>query len=385
MYRNPEYHLIRLGESDVLIPAGQMQADLRHCLYLNSTARRIWEEMEMAQSRSQLLSRLLSIYQPDETEQKEFENDIDSFVDQFIDSGLLIEEPQNDLCFDKALSIAGIHLLLSGRSDAFSQDFSKFWVDPASIEFPDQLITITENTAPKKEGICLFKSPFLSVTENLSGYQLEFPDSAGITSCFLSKSGRNVDFYVQGPFDEALRYDIFHGIRSTFFYLAEKRKMFALHSASLLYKDKIWLFSGPSGTGKSTHTRLWNQYVHTPLINGDLNLISLSRDHTPVVRGIPWCGTSQICDRGDYPLGGIVLLNQDSTNSIQHLSEYEQHLAILHRIISPEWNLDQITQITGLLNDLIPQIPVFRLNCTISEEAVQVVRHEIDHCTQQFP
>ena len=40
-----------------------------------------------------------------------------------------------------------------------------------------------------------------------------------------------------------------------------EKGMFALHSASLLYLEKAWLFSGPSGMGKSTHTALWKKTV----------------------------------------------------------------------------------------------------------------------------
>ena len=46
--------------------------------------------------------------------------------------------------------------------------------------------------------------------------------------------------------------EIFFAIRTIFLYNASFKGMYAIHSASVLYKDKAWLFSGHSGAGKST-------------------------------------------------------------------------------------------------------------------------------------
>ena len=72
---------------------------------------------------------------------------------------------------------------------------------------------------------------------------------------------------------------LFLAIRPVFLFLAQKKGMFVLHSASLLYLEKAWLFSGPSGMGKSTHTALWKKLFDTPFLNGDLNTESRGAAH----------------------------------------------------------------------------------------------------------
>ena len=53
--------------------------------------------------------------------------------------------------------------------------------------------------------------------------------------------------------------------------LATANKQTALfHSSVVSFQDKAYMFLGKSGTGKSTHSRLWLKYIEgTELINDD--------------------------------------------------------------------------------------------------------------------
>lgn len=105
--------------------------------------------------------------------------------------------------------------------------------------------------------------------------------------------------------------------------------------------------SGPSGAGKSTHTALWNRLFETPLLNGDLNLIGIA-DGAPFVYGLPWCGTSGIYTPKTCPLGGITLLKRAASDSDNPMTEDEQQLSVMHRLISPSWTKDMVCQEPGL-------------------------------------
>ena len=69
---------------------------------------------------------------------------------------------------------------------------------------------------------------------------------------------------------------------SFFLFAAQKHGKFAIHSASILYKEKAWLFSGHSGMGKSTHTQMWHDLLQTPYLNGDLNLLAM--ENSKIIR-----------------------------------------------------------------------------------------------------
>ena len=153
--------------------------------------------------------------------------------------------------------------------------------------------------------------------------------------------------------------------------------LFALHSSSILYQDKAWLFAGPSGTGKSTHAALWENEFETPLLNGDLNLIGIS-DEIPVVYGIPWCGTSGIYTANTHPLGGITLLKRAAGNGALPLTEDERQLKVMHRLISPSWTNEMLSRNLDFAADLQRRIPVFCLQCTKDAAAAHTMKQIID-------
>ena len=53
-----------------------------------------------------------------------------------------------------------------------------------------------------------------------------------------------------------------------------RKDTLAIHSSCIVYRDKAVLFLGESGTGKSTHTRLWRENIpEAVLLNDDSPMI----------------------------------------------------------------------------------------------------------------
>ena len=154
--------------------------------------------------------------------------------------------------------------------------------------------------------------------------------------------------------------------------------MYAIHSASIPYKEKAWLFSAPAGTGKSTHARLWTQYSDAVNINGDLNLIGIKAG-APYVFGIPWCGTSEIFTKEDYPLGGVVFLKQAAENRIEEFTYEKALITLSRRTISPLWNSESLKKMMLDLEPVSAKITSLRLYCTKDPEARKVLQEYITY------
>ena len=121
-----------------------------------------------------------------------------------------------------------------------------------------------------------------------------------------------------------------------FLFLAQKKGMFVLHSASLLYLEKHGCFPVRREWGNRLITALWKKLFDTPFLNGDLNLIGKEGDQF-VVYGIPWCGTSEIFTVEKKELGGIVLLEKAPEDKIVSLTKEQKTLRVMQRMISPPW------------------------------------------------
>ncbi len=231
------------------------------------------------------------------------------------------------------------------------------------------------SAAPGNIMSALIRHPQLTVEDCGTEYLLRFPQAPQIREARLKKDGTAARFFCTLPFEKQSVTDLFHAIRIAYLYSTQKKGVFALHSASILYQGKAWLFSGPSGTGKSTHTGLWHRLFDVPVLNGDLNLLTI-RDGRPIVCGLPWCGTSGISTTKDYPLGGIILLKQAKHNLCQTPEPDRQQLLLAQRFISPTWTAAQLQCNLQFAGELAALAPVRILNCT-KEDAAAIYMKEI--------
>ena len=149
-----------------------------------------------------------------------------------------------------------------------------------------------------------------------------------------------------------------------------KHDGFYLHSSAVELEGRAYLFSGPSGMGKSTHTRLWQQ------IFGDA--AQVFNDDKPALRclegrwfayGTPWCGKDGINQNKKVPLAAICFLKQAGENRIHRLSPQAALARLMgqtiHRLSSAE-NLDLLL---SHLEKLVQMIPVYELENRPEPEA----------------
>lgn len=137
---------------------------------------------------------------------------------------------------------------------------------------------------------------------------------------------------------------------------------FYLHASAVAKDGKAFLFSGRSGEGKSTHTRLWQQeFGEDTIVFNDDKPVLRYLDGVWYAYGAPWCGKDGINRNLKVPLAGICFLKQSSRNQIRRLSERE----VLQRIISLTiWRMSDVKYLDLLmthLDHLITNIPVFEL------------------------
>lgn len=144
--------------------------------------------------------------------------------------------------------------------------------------------------------------------------------------------------------------------------------IFFFHSAILSYEGAGYLFTGKSGTGKSTHAILWQKHLGAEIINGDKPLFAL-RDDGFYAYGNPWAGKEELHRNTRVKLKAAAFLEQSAENSIRRMTSAEVLARFFNQTVyekDPELNAMLMT----LSDKFIFQIPFYLLKCDISKEAV---------------
>lgn len=148
-------------------------------------------------------------------------------------------------------------------------------------------------------------------------------------------------------------------------------KRFLMHGASITYDDKAYLFTAPSGTGKSTHIRLWKRCLgeRVRIVNGDKPFLSFD-DGEVRIYGTPWAGKERWQRNCSAPLHGICFVNQGTENTIRRLEPAECLTQLFKQIYLPATS-DAAGTTLELMDLLVRTIPLYHLECDMSEEAVR--------------
>lgn len=142
------------------------------------------------------------------------------------------------------------------------------------------------------------------------------------------------------------------------------------------------MFLGPSGIGKTTQAERWAQYRNATIINGDVGFVQQTPEGY-VAWGTPWHGSSPYCENAAVPVKALVVLKQSPENSLRLLTGFEKVTEVSGSILHPTWLEDGVERCAELMNSLLNDLPVYRLDNRADEEAVQLLAEEIDRITEK--
>lgn len=146
------------------------------------------------------------------------------------------------------------------------------------------------------------------------------------------------------------------------------------HSSAIAYRGNAILFAAPSGTGKSTQSRLWRKYYpeETSYINDDTPIIR-KKDGRFYAYGSPWAGTSGINNNISAPICAIVYIKRSTDNNVYSVEGTDKLLRSL-RSVREQMFPPQRKRQNELMLELMAEVPACELCCDMSQEAVEVLK-----------
>lgn len=151
------------------------------------------------------------------------------------------------------------------------------------------------------------------------------------------------------------------------------------HASALAVDGKGYLFTALSGTGKSTHARLWREAFgdRVTMINDDKPFIHIGEDEVRVY-GSPWDGKHHLSSNTSVPVKAICILTRDTTNHIEKISADEAFSILLQQTYRSKDPAKMVKTI-DLLIQMTKQVSLYRLGCNMDPEAAFVSYEGMNH------
>lgn len=188
-------------------------------------------------------------------------------------------------------------------------------------------------------------------------------------ACLLRSNGKNILYYPAKKWEHYREYwHCAHLLWGEM--LLMHLDSFLLHSSVVLANGKAVLFCGQSGAGKSTQASLWKDFANAEIINGDRCVIT-KKDGVFRGGGSVWSGTSGIYSAKSAPIGGIFALRKGNDTSVRRLG-IQAFSELYSQTTLNTWDEEFMRKVTGLLQDLLLEVPVWELTCRADREAVEL-------------
>ena len=271
--------------------------------------------------------------------------------------------------------IAGHRIRIEGNEAWMNAVTSLEGFKPFEVEVegePLAIFTLTDAPAPAPTEV-QYESEVDQIVDRFgryeNGYLFVMNPPVGGTLSLWKENGSNVVYFNGQLMPRLVRFALWiaYGL------VTMPHQTVAIHTSVIEYKGRTVLFLGESGTGKSTHTRLWRENIEGAVLLNDDSPMLRFIDGKPWMFGSPWSGKTPCYKQESYPLAACVRLSQAPYNKIQRLS-IPQAYAALHPSCPPDFAYDDALYdyISETIGEVLAQVPLYHLACLPDADAARL-------------
>ncbi|MBQ9673570.1 MAG: hypothetical protein IJV39_02980 [Ruminococcus sp.] len=149
------------------------------------------------------------------------------------------------------------------------------------------------------------------------------------------------------------------------------------HGSVIAVDGEGYLFTAKSGTGKSTHTRLWKELFkdRAVMVNDDKPLLKIT-DSGVFAYGTPWNGKHHLGNNISAPLKVICFLKRAENNSIAPVTKQAVYGELLQQCYRPA-KIDSLKKTLVLLDLIAQKVGFYQLFCNQNIEAAEISYHKM--------
>ena len=215
-------------------------------------------------------------------------------------------------------------------------------------------------------------------TRKNGGYLFCIAPPGGERCCVMATSAdyKSADVYFEGD-TRFHSFGLDNCIMLLYAFASAPEHTLMMHSSVVKHNGIAYLFLGKSGTGKSTHSRLWLEHIEgCELLNDDNPIVRIT-DGRVLVYGSPWSGKTPCYKNDSAVIGGFVRLQQKPENSIELLSMAQAFAALKPSCSTAPWDYTVHDGICNTLTTLLQQVNTYTLGCLPNKEAALLCHQAI--------
>ena len=206
-------------------------------------------------------------------------------------------------------------------------------------------------------------------------FEISLPEANGGTlSCCMEA---DADFShcratLTGSSDHECQFGLNNAIMMAFAFATAEMNTLLVHASVIRNGGYGYLFTAPSGTGKSTHTHLWYKHIAGSDLMNDDNPVVRMKDGRCIVYGSPWSGKTPCYRNISAPVGAITRIEQAPVNEIERMQPIAAFAMMLPAVSSMKWDRRVYNVICDCIAALLPTTRIFLLRCRPDEEAARI-------------
>lgn len=144
-----------------------------------------------------------------------------------------------------------------------------------------------------------------------------------------------------------------------------------LHASAVVVDHRAFLFSAPSGTGKSTHTSIWlRRFKDAYILNDDKPALYAQGD-VVYAAGTPFSGKDDLSVNRSVPVAAIAFIERSETNRIEPITKKRALYELLNQTGRPE-SVALYQKLLQNVGAILARIPIYKLYCNMEDAAADV-------------
>ena len=149
--------------------------------------------------------------------------------------------------------------------------------------------------------------------------------------------------------------------------------MVLFHGSAICVDGRTYIFTAPSGTGKSTHSRLWRELLtdhDVVMVNDDKPFLKVEEGRVTAY-GSPWMGKEQLGCNMSAPVEAICYISQGTKNVIRVATPEEMYPIFYEQSLRP-FDKEGTENYLHTLDVLTRSVRLYKLECDISLDAARL-------------